>query len=679
MVLVRWAMGAVTWLALGMSMAAAETSPGPLPVEAFFKPAVFDGPELSPDGKSMALVHRKDGLWTLAVHELGTGKAVAVLKATDKGHYFNSVHWKGDGRLVVGTTYLGLQHAGGKAKGRIVGFKYAEILAAIDRDGRNQVVLMRSEAAPSRRRMMVVRMLDRLDRDPAHILAVAPTLSGVPAIWKVNLQTGAGTEIERGGERTYGWDTDLNGAVVVRYETRGSSLLIQGRAPGEVEWTDVIRIRAKDVLKELADFELLGPAETAASLYVAVQPTTAAEGTARTIHTYDFRTRTLSAPVWPTLKYDVSTIVRNPRTGVLEGVCYWIDTHECDFKDGELNRTFRGIAKYFSNVRNIAPISISDDGKWWLLSVIGATEPETYYLYDWKNREVTRLGARYPDLPESRLAPMERFAYLAADGTQIPGYLTRPPGTTSGPLPLIVMPHGGPEVRDALTFDLTAQFLATRGYLVFQPNFRGSGGYGVAYANAGHGQWGGLMQSDVTDGVKRLIASGQADPERICIVGSSYGGYAALIGGAQNPELYKCVVSRAGVSDLVKMMKWERGQGGGETSARFTYWRKSIGDPEDDRTKLQAVSPITFASAYRPPVLLIHGAEDGVVPAVQSKDMEKALKAAGKTVRLSLYPGEGHGGWDDAKEQAALKEIAAFLEQHIKPALATPSAGLASP
>src|SRR5262249_34265217 len=140
--------------------------------------------------------------------------------------------------------------------------------------------------------------------------------------------------------------------------------------------------------------------------------------------------------------------------------------------------------------------------------------------------------------------------YAGRDGTKLPGYLTLPPGKDGKKLPLIVMPHGGPEVRDFVRYDYWAQFLTNRGYAVFQPNFRGSGGYGKAFAEAGHRQWGRRMQDDVTDGVKALIADGTADPSRICIVGASYGGYAALAGGAFTPDLYKCVIAIAGVSDI---------------------------------------------------------------------------------------------------------------------------------
>ncbi len=227
------------------------------------------------------------------------------------------------------------------------------------------------------------------------------------------------------------------------------------------------------------------------------------------------------------------------------------------------------------------------------------------------------------------------------------------------------MPHGGPEDRDSFDYDDWTQILATRGYLVFQPNFRGSSGYGDAYAEAGYGQWGLRMQDDVTDGVRELIADGRADPNRICIFGASYGGYAALMGGAQNPDLYRCVVSWAGVSDLVSMMKWQRRQADGLDDPTYLYWRKAIGDPDTDAERLQRNSAVTYAKTYGPPVLLLHGLKDDTVPSEQSDEMFHALRNAKKDVRLITQKHEGHPRWIAEHEQSALTEILAFLEAHI--------------
>jgi dipeptidyl aminopeptidase/acylaminoacyl peptidase len=242
-------------------------------------------------------------------------------------------------------------------------------------------------------------------------------------------------------------------------------------------------------------------------------------------------------------------------------------------------------------------------------------------------------------------------------------------------LPLVVIPHGGPEDRDNLDFDVFSQVVATRGYLVLQPNFRGSSGYGRAFAEAGYGQWGGKMQDDITDGVRKLIDSGQADPKRICIFGASYGGYAALTAGALNPDLYKCVVSWAGISDLRRFVGFAAE---GPTADRMIvrdYKLRAIGDPIKDKDRLTQSSPVTYAAQYRPPVLLIHGDQDARVPIEQSREMANALKAGGHDVRLVVIKDEDHTGWLREHYEQAFGEVADFIRANIAPAGAGGTAG----
>jgi len=647
---------------------AAPEAGAPLSLDAFFAGASFSGAQLSPNGRLLAVVKKHGDGWQVVVDDLDHNTAVAVIDNPDKNFFFNWLRWKGDGRLVLGCTYLKINRAGGRETGGVLGWTYGQVLAAVNRDGSGYTMLFKNDKATAWRTGNVMKLLDILDKDPDHILAVAADRYGSDIAWKVDIHTGAAQQLEQAGPLTLGWETDVNGDLTARYEVRGSSLVIQGRAPGAKDWTEVTRIKAKEFVKETADFELLGAAQAPGALYVAVAAKAGDPIQTRTVHVYDFRTHSLGPAVWPALPYDIAAIVRDDRTGGLDGVCYWADTYVCDYRDPEVQRNMRAVAKFFHDDRNLTPLSFSADGKWWLFSVSGPTERESYYVYDWAHRQVQFLGSRFPDLAEDRLGRMERFSYAASEGLKIPGYLTRPADAPKGPLPLIVMPHGGPETRDDFDFDLYTQVLATRGYLVFQPNFRGSAGYGTAFSEAGHRQWGLRMQSDITEGVKRLIETGQADPGRICIVGASYGGYAALIGGAQNPDLYKCVVSRAGISDLVSMMKWERREEGAGPASAFQYWRARIGDPDTDRDRLMAASAITYAASYGPPVLLIHGLDDEVVPPAQSRAMEKALKAAGRPVTLSLYKDEGHSEWSSKNERAGLEEIIAFVEKYIPPA-----------
>jgi dipeptidyl aminopeptidase/acylaminoacyl peptidase len=217
-----------------------------------------------------------------------------------------------------------------------------------------------------------------------------------------------------------------------------------------------------------------------------------------------------------------------------------------------------------------------------------------------------------------------------------------------------------------MDFDWWAAFLASRGYAVLQPNFRGSSGYGAAWEEAGRGQWGdGVMQTDVEDGVAALERAGIAAPGRACIVGASYGGYAALAGAALTPHRYRCAVSVAGVSDLGVMLAQTERQSGGEDSLASDWWRASIGDRREDRDRIRSVSPALLADRVRIPVLLIHGTDDSVVPIDQSRRMLRALESLNKDVRFVELRGDDHWLSDAPTRIQMLREIESFLAGHL--------------
>jgi dipeptidyl aminopeptidase/acylaminoacyl peptidase len=206
------------------------------------------------------------------------------------------------------------------------------------------------------------------------------------------------------------------------------------------------------------------------------------------------------------------------------------------------------------------------------------------------------------------------------------------------------------------------------GYAVFQPNFRGSDGFGQAFKERGWGEWGGRMQDDISDGVDALIADGSVDPARICIVGASYGGYAALVAVAKTPERFRCAVSVAGISDLVELMKWER-RGWADDSEGYQHMLKMIGDPKKDAERLAATSPALQAAAVKAPVLLIHGEEDGITPASQSERMQKALDKAGRKTEFLRLPQVGHRDWRKKTQRQVLSSIQLFLLTNLGPGI----------
>ena len=228
-------------------------------------------------------------------------------------------------------------------------------------------------------------------------------------------------------------------------------------------------------------------------------------------------------------------------------------------------------------------------------------------------------------------------------------------------MPLIVMPHGGPESRDDQAFDWWSFFYAANGYLVYQPNFRGSDGYGNYFRTAGHGEWGRKMQSDISEGVEKLIADGIVDKSRVCIVGASYGGYAALAGATLTPSLYSCAVSINGVSDLPKML------GSEAKSSLYSsdYWKILIGDRFSDSETLKAISPVDNAENARAPILLMHGKDDVVVPIAQSRRMARALKRNRKPHEFIEMQGEDHWLSRAPTRTEMLRESLRFINENI--------------
>lgn len=643
----------------------------------FFGERALDGARLSPDGRFIAMIVRNGADHGVVVYDLSTGEAHRVSGASNADTDVDWVRWKGSGRLLIGASYVHIERWNGKPDEDIKSITWSRFVIAIDRDGANGVIMFRDDKrAAGSAVSKLVELMDPLDNDPDHILVQAPTALGDPAVWKADIHTGAAKVVELGNDETVGWQTDSAGQLVARFLARNHAIIIQGRAPGAKVWTEVAHVRASEFDKGLADFEFLGPSDAPGALYVAVKPKTAAEGAARTVRLYDFRTGTLGPPLWRPLAYDIVSIVRSSTSDQMAGVCYWVDTFTCELKDASQQAVLRGIAAYFHGERNVALVSFSGDGHTWLLSVSGPEQPDEYYLYDNVAHTMNDLGPTRPGLGPDNLGRMSRFLFRARDGTMVPGYLTLPPappgGPPAAPPPLVVLPHGGPEARDFYDYDEITQWLATRGYAVLQMNFRGSGGYGVGWAEAGYRQWNGRMQDDIDDGVAALLASGQADPRRVCAVGISYGGYAALMAGARHPELYRCVASWAGITDLGQFLRWQHGMSFTEPT-RYAYWSRSIGNEDADRAALLAASPVGHADHYGPPVLLIHGTEDDIVAPEQSRLMEKALKGAGRDVQLLLVDKEGHPYWRQDHMVRALDTLDAFLKAHIGAGPAAPA------
>jgi dipeptidyl aminopeptidase/acylaminoacyl peptidase len=326
---------------------------------------------------------------------------------------------------------------------------------------------------------------------------------------------------------------------------------------------------------------------------------------------------------------------------------------------------FRGARKAFPD-QTVRFDSWSADFNSMIVFTSGGDDSGTYWLVNIATGKADPLGAAYPAVTSDDVGPIRMVDWKAADGLELHGVLSLPPGREAKSLPLVVMPHGGPEARDYPVFDWWAQAFVSRGYAVFQPNFRGSAGYGLDFRNAGFGQWGRKMQTDISDGVAELARQGIVDPKRACIVGASYGGYAALAGVTVQNGLYRCAVSVAGVAHPAGMISDAEAATSSDNSAE-RYWRAFMGAPKHAEADLAPYSPDRLADRADAPILLIHGQDDSVVPIDQSQAMEAALRRAGKPVELVVLPTADHWFLHEDMRVAMVTRSVAFVEKYNPP------------
>jgi dipeptidyl aminopeptidase/acylaminoacyl peptidase len=372
----------------------------------------------------------------------------------------------------------------------------------------------------------------------------------------------------------------------------------------------------------------------------------------------------------PIAELEDRAILRDPRTHFLIGsVGQGMSRTEYAFFDPHDQAAWEAATKPFHD-EEVELESWSADRHVLVLKVEGPRDGVGYFVVDTSKGSAAWLADEYAAIGPDAVSEKRVLTYKAADGMEIPAYLTVPRNRPAKGLPLIVLVHGGPAARDEPGFDWWSQALASQGYAVLQPQYRGSAGFGQKHLEAGYGQWGRKMQTDVSDGVRYLAASGEIDPKRVCIVGASYGGYAALAGAVFDPSAYRCAVSLAGPSDLGRMLG-----GVGDLSVR--YWDRFMGSTSSQDRALDAISPALHADKAAMPILLIHGQDDTVVRYEQSREMEAALKRAGKPVEFVTLKGEDHWLSRSDTRLQMLEATVDFLKAHNPPDPPTPAAAAA--
>jgi len=369
----------------------------------------------------------------------------------------------------------------------------------------------------------------------------------------------------------------------------------------------------------------------------------------------------ISGPLFNHADKDVERVITNINR-VVYGVEYSGFKPSYEFFESSISDKLNQLAAdYPDNV--IRLVDHTPDWSKMVLYATGAGSSGDYLLFDGK--AISKLSSARSKFTAEHVHQVSEFRYTARDGFKIPTLVTLPKVEKVENLPAIILPHGGPESYDKMKFDWLAQYFASQGYLVVQPQFRGSTGFGPDHLFKGRGEWGRKMQDDLTDAVANLVEKKYVDLDKVCIVGASYGGYAALAGAAFTPDLYKCVVAINGVSDIDRMMRTERKEYGKHHWV-VSYWQDVISKGEVDEKHLAQISPINHVKAIKSPILLIHGEYDEVVSVKQSEEMAEELEDANKQVKFVELEKGDHYLSRGKNRQLALKEIHQFVSEHLK-------------
>jgi dipeptidyl aminopeptidase/acylaminoacyl peptidase len=634
------------------AMPAEETGAGAvpiLPLETFFDNQSISQATLSPDGTMVAMIAPNSGRYSIAVLDTKTGQV--SVPAHFKDENINTVFWKGNDRLLFTSAIDGHE---------------IPLLASINLKGKSYKRILEPRRTKDDFSIFFGNFVDRYVASDDHILITGYTAESdatkvnpsiprnvTPTVYKVNVNTGRRAQVV-GLDRGYaaGWfDREDNQRLTTL--TEGKEVRFSIRDRNDQPWRVIKTFDVTDVRWDVRG--LLADGRTVCL----IDTTTEDRGVLRTL---DLNTGQLGAPVFAPPEGEITGTIFSPKRDRLLGVNYEGVKGHTHWFDPRWKGIAQAIEAQFPQ-HSVAITSMSYDEKRFIFRIYSDRDPGQYLLGDLTGEglRVQMITAARPAVKPELMSAMQPVKFPARDGLEIHGYLTKPLRSSERLPPLLVMPHGGPfGIRDSWGYNREVQFLANRGYAVLQVNYRGSGGYGRTFEFAGYQEWGGKMQNDLTDAVRWVGAQGLADPERIGIMGASYGGYATLVGVTMTPELYKVGINYVGVSDLRQITRYDLRT----DAASNAYFEKAVGR---DAALLAARSPVDHVEKIRVPTLHAYGRNDPRVEFVHWELLEKALKKHGKTYEILIEDKEGHGF---EKEQTAYKyysAVEAFLAKYLPP------------
>ena len=618
-----------------------EQAPAKLPTEAFARLPFIELAEISPDGTHIAGLFAIGGVQQILIAPLNFDMDKIRNVGVPDGTQVSHIRWANDDNILVSVYGL----------------------AAVERD---QWYLSRILSVNRSSGKLTKLLWDKAGQNSGDILWISSDGSSDilaaaqgsiyssdatfwPTVYRLNVETGKKRVETRGIEYVMDWSADHTGKVRigVGYNDRSQQSRMLYAQEGSRSFRTVERANMGD--EENLNLPFLFVPGTDNGFVIKEDSRGKSVVIERNLLTeQDIRT------VYEAPDDDIAGVVLSFDGSRLLGVRLSGREKDVDWLDPDLKKA----QAYLDEAAPMAEVQIqsfSRDQSKMLVHIGSSDNPGLIYFFDAEGQILSRIAAVNQSIEGRRLAPTKFVQYEARDGLEIEGVLTLPRGRAAKNLPLVVMPHGGPWGHDSLTYDYWAQFLADRGYAVLQPNFRGSTGYGDDFVKKGQGQLGFAMQDDITDGVKWAASQGIADPARVCIVGASYGGYAAMWGLIKDPDLYRCAISISGVSALRREVN---DFGGSLRENLYTdQWKKMTPD-------FNAVSPLYAVDRIKAPLLLIHGMKDVTVDHKQSVLMQKAMVKAGKPSEFVSLENADHYFTREPDRLLLLQSMEAFLAKH---------------
>ena len=647
--------------------ARAQANPARPPIEHFFESSPYTAAQLAPDARFLAVRVALPGKReSLAVVNLETGeiKAAAGFSDVDVGNFM----WINDQRLVFDTADMQID------KGHL---DRAPGLFGVNRDGSGyqQLVMREGEMEgvvqgtnSNIKRAPLLKWNHFLLRQPGaqdsdFVYVINPQFDGSEMRYvdlrKVHTINGRAQSVAHPAN-VRSWLLDHKGEPRIAVSLERDIRTVHYRDPGTDEWRVLVSYNVNTGSPGAFTPLAFAPDGT---LYVE----TYAGKDKLAVHTFDFTTGHVNPQAKiETGDYDFDgTLIANREK--LLGMRLTTDAESTMWFDPRMKAVQDTVDALLPATANLISVAARPAAPWVLVESFSDVAPRSFMVYNTETKVLRKIGSSQPNINPKQMGQQQAIKYKARDGLEIPGLLTLPPGSNGKNLPLVVLVHGGPYSRGASWgWKADTQFLASRGYAVLEPEFRGSTGFGYAHFRAGWKQWGLAMQNDLADGAAWAIKQGTADPKRICIAGASYGGYAALMGLVNDPGLFKCAINWVGVTDINLLYdgKWYFEDNISQRSRKYSM-PELIGDQVKDAAQFKATSPLMQAAKITQPVLLAYGGADRRVPAYHGEQFYKAVKQHNSNAQWVLYPAEGHGWLLPQTNIDFWSRVEKFLDQHI--------------